>query len=181
VGSRPPTDRCTSARRGRRVAAAALQIAVRTTAKSRILDRLTASPEQAIQRRRVGTSQIRREPTRTMQPGRSRDYGLYRRVGGTHIGQPSTNIDLERQTSWTTHELTSRRARNPAPRHARLEGRSASTPHMSPRARSVVPCGAIPSAVARRWIDTGQSNARRSGGVLAQRCFGRTGDDTALR
>ena len=66
---------------------------VRTTAKSRILDRLTASPERAIQRRHVGTSQIRRKPTRTMRPGRSRDYGLYRRVGGTHIGQPSTNID----------------------------------------------------------------------------------------
>jgi hypothetical protein len=28
-----------------------------------------------------------------MQPGRSRDYGLYRRGGGTHIGRPSTNID----------------------------------------------------------------------------------------
>ena len=55
-----------------------------------------------------------------MQPGRRRDYGLYRRVDGTHIGQPSTNIDLERQTSWTTHELTSRRARTPAPRHPGL-------------------------------------------------------------
>ena len=34
-----------------------------------------------------------------MQPGRSHDYRLYRRVDGTHIGQPSTNIDLERQTA----------------------------------------------------------------------------------
>ena len=72
---------------------------VRTTANSRILGRLTASPEQAIQRRRVGTSQIRQEPTRTMQPGRSHDYRLCRRVDGTHIEQPSTNIDLERQTA----------------------------------------------------------------------------------
>ncbi len=66
---------------------------VRTAAKSRILDRMTASPEQAIQRRRVGTSQIRRESKRNMQRGRRRDYGLYRRVVGTHVGRPSTNID----------------------------------------------------------------------------------------
>jgi len=34
-----------------------------------------------------------------MQPGRSHDYRLCRRVDGTHIEQPSTNIDLERQTA----------------------------------------------------------------------------------
>ena len=60
--------------------------------------------------------------------GSSRDYGLYRRVGGTHVGQPWTNIDLERQMSWTTHELTSRRARNPA-RVTHVWGSSTSTPH----------------------------------------------------
>jgi hypothetical protein len=68
------------------------KLRVRTTAKSRILHRLTASLEQAIQRRRVGTSQIRRDSTRTMQPGRSRDYTLYRHVGGTPVGRPSTNV-----------------------------------------------------------------------------------------
>jgi hypothetical protein len=93
---------------------------VRTTAKSRILDRLTASSEQAIQRRRVEPSQIRRDSRRNMQPGRSRDYRLNRRMDGTPIGRPSTTSTVERQTSWTTHELTSRRARNPAPRHPRL-------------------------------------------------------------
>lgn len=37
------------------------KLRVRTTAKCRILERLTASPEQATPWRRVGTSQIRRE------------------------------------------------------------------------------------------------------------------------
>jgi hypothetical protein len=36
------------------------KLRVRTTAKSRILDRLTASPEQAIQRHRTEQSQIHR-------------------------------------------------------------------------------------------------------------------------
>ena len=110
------------------------KLRVGTTAKCRILDRLTASPEQAIQRRRVGTSQIRWEPTRTMQPGRSRDYGLYRRVGGTHIGRRSPTSTVERQTSWTTHELTSRRARNPAPASPTSEGPIGVTAaHVTPR------------------------------------------------
>ena len=68
------------------------KLRVRTTAKSRILDRLTASPEQAIRRRRIGTSQIRRESKRNMQTGRSRDYTLYRHVIGTHVGRQSTNV-----------------------------------------------------------------------------------------
>jgi hypothetical protein len=90
VASRPPTDRRTSARRELHRQRSKLR--VRTTAKSRILDRLTASPEQAIQRRRVGTSQIRRESKRNMQTGRSRDYTLYRHVVGTHVGRQSTNV-----------------------------------------------------------------------------------------
>jgi hypothetical protein len=51
---------------------------VRTTAKNRILDHLTASSEQAIQRHRVEPSQIRPDSRRNMQPGRSRDYRLNR-------------------------------------------------------------------------------------------------------
>ena len=40
-----------------------------------------------------------------MQPGRSRDYGLYRRVGGTHVGRRRPTSTVERQTSWTTPRL----------------------------------------------------------------------------
>jgi hypothetical protein len=110
---------------------------VRTTAKSRILDRLTASSEQAIHRSRVGTSQIRRESTRTMQPGRSGDYRHYRRVGGTHAGRPSTNID-RRASDVLDHARVGEPTRTESCSASRTSGgRSASTPHMSPRARSV--------------------------------------------
>ncbi len=108
------------------------KLRVRTTAKSRILDRLTASPEQAIQRRRVGTSQIRRKAKRTMQPGRSRDYGLYRHVGGTHIGRPSTNIDC-RAPDVLDHARVDEPTRTESCSASPTSGgRSASTPHMSP-------------------------------------------------
>jgi hypothetical protein len=74
------------------------------------------------QRRHVGTSQIRRESTAPC----SRDVVAITGFTAAHAGRISDDrrptSTVERQTSWTTHELTSRRARNPAPRHPRLGG-----------------------------------------------------------
>jgi hypothetical protein len=107
---------------------------VRTTAKSRILDQLTASSEQASQRDRVEPSQIRPDSRRNMQPGRSRDYGLYRRVGGTHIGRPSTNID-RRAPDVLDHARVDEPARtdscSASPRSGRRSGVNAT--HVTPR------------------------------------------------
>jgi hypothetical protein len=56
---------------------------------------------------------------------------------------------IERQTSWTKYELTSRRARNPAPRDPRLVARSVSAPHISPAQDPslYVRCGAFPARI----------------------------------
>ena len=113
------------------------KLRVRTTAKSRILDRLTASPEQAIRRRRIGTSQIRRESKRNMQTGRSRDYTLYRHVIGTHVGRQSTNVH-RRAPDVLDYARVDEPTRTESCSASLTSGvLSASTPHMSSRARSV--------------------------------------------
>jgi hypothetical protein len=72
---------------------------VRTTAKSRILDQLTASSEQASQRDRVEPSQIRPDSRRNMQPGRSRDYRLTAAWAGRISDDRRPTSTVERQTS----------------------------------------------------------------------------------
>src|SRR4029079_3978607 len=90
-----------SARHGRRVASAALQIACSDHCKepnSRPPDGLTRTSNPTASRWNIadspGANTLCSRAVVTI-------TGFTAALTGTHIGQPSTNIDLERQTSWT--------------------------------------------------------------------------------
>jgi hypothetical protein len=132
--SRPPTDRRSSARRGRRVASAALQIACWGPLPS--VEFSTAwrphpnrqSSGVALEHRRFAGSQHA-----LCSRGVVAITGFTAAWAGRISDDRRPTSTVERQTSWTTHELTSRRARNPAPRHPRLGAIGVNAAHVTPR------------------------------------------------
>ena len=88
-------------------------------AKSRFLDPLTASAEREF--RQASRWNIAISPgvkiARCTRP--EGDCALHRHVARTRVGRPSTNLDRGAPDPWTRDQLTSRRGRNPAPRHPR--------------------------------------------------------------
>jgi hypothetical protein len=113
------------------------KLRVRTSARSRILDRLHPQPEQAIHPRRVGTAQIRRKSKRNMQPGCSRDCGGLPPRGRHACRTTVDHIDRRASDVLDHARVDGPMRAESCPASPTSGGRSASTPHTAPRARSV--------------------------------------------
>ena len=125
-----------SARRRTRSATAALQnCPLGPSAKSRILDRLMASPEQAIRSHRAGNIRFAGRQSQMIQPRphpRLRASPT-RSPAGTHVGRVVQPQPAERQTPWARHDMTCRGRTGSPPRHRRMGPIGVINAHVSPR------------------------------------------------